>query len=51
MLSDKTIELLKSEQLWDLSAKILTVLSRRDEVQYRVKATEESIQNKLNSLK
>ena len=39
-----------STDLWDASAKILTELSRRDDVQYRVKATEESIQKKLSSL-
>ena len=43
-------EKLASDQLWDLSAEILTELSRRDNVQYRIKATEESVQKKLLSL-
>ena len=44
-------EKLSSEQLWDLSAEILTELSRRDNVEYRIKATEESVQKKLLSLR
>ncbi len=43
-------EKLSSDQLWDLSAEILTELSRRDDVEYRIKATEESVQKKLLSL-
>ena len=43
-------EKLSSDQLWDLSAEILTELSRRDGVSYRVQATEESVKNKLESL-
>ena len=43
-------EKLSSDQLWDLSAELLTELSRRDNVQYRIKATEESVQKKLLSL-
>ena len=39
-----------SSELWDLQAEILTELSRRDNVQYRVKATEESLQKKLATL-
>ena len=39
-----------SSELWDTTAEILTELSRRDEVQYRVKATEESVKQKLESL-
>jgi len=38
---------LKTEELWDLTAEILGELSKRDGVQYRVKATEESVQAKL----
>ncbi len=38
---------LKTEELWDLSAEILTELSRRDGVDYRIKATPESVQRKL----
>ena len=48
--SEATLKLHKSEQLWDLNAKILTELSRRDNVEYRIKATEESVQKKLLSL-
>jgi hypothetical protein len=39
-----------SSKLWDISAEILTELSRRDEVQYRVKATPESVEKKLEAL-
>ena len=41
---------LKTEELWDLTAEILGELSKRDGVQYRVKATEESVQEKLERL-
>ena len=41
---------LKTEELWDLSAEILTELSRRDGVSYRIKATEESVQSKLEEI-
>ena len=39
-----------SSELWDLQAEILTELSRRDNVEYRVKATEESRIGKLSTL-
>jgi hypothetical protein len=39
-----------SSELWDNAAEILTELSRRDEVQYRVKATPESVKKKLEAL-
>jgi len=39
-----------TEKLWDLSAEILTELSRRDGVSFRVKATDESVKNKIDSL-
>jgi hypothetical protein len=39
-----------TDDLWDLSAEILTELSRRDDVDYRIKATEKSVQKKLLSL-
>ena len=39
-----------TDDLWDLSAEILTELSRRDDVEYRIKATEKSVQKKLLSL-
>jgi len=38
---------LSNETLWDLVAEILTELSERDSVQYRIKATEESLAQKL----
>jgi len=41
---------LRSEELWDLSAEILTELSRRDGVDYRIKATPESVQRKLEDI-
>ena len=39
-----------TEKLWDLSAEILTELSRRDGVSFRVKATDESVKSKIDSL-
>ena len=39
-----------SSELWDLQAEILTELSRRVNVEYRVKATEESRIRKLSTL-
>tara|TARA_R100000008_G_C3515359_1_gene131027 strand:- start:488 stop:700 length:213 start_codon:yes stop_codon:yes gene_type:complete len=41
---------LSTERLWDLSAEILTELSRRDSVQYQVKATRESLELKIKAL-
>ena len=41
---------LKSQELWDLTSEVLTELSRRDGVSYKVKATEESVKNKLEVL-
>jgi len=41
---------LKTEELWDLSAEILTELSRRDGVSYRIQATEDSVKTKLETL-
>ncbi len=35
---------LSSSSLWDLVAEVLTELSHRDKVDYRVKATEESVE-------
>ena len=40
-----------SEDLWDLQAAILTELSRRDEVQYQVRASKESLKDKFNQLR
>ena len=39
-----------TEKLWDLSAEILTELSRRDGVSFHIKATDESVKNKIDSL-
>jgi len=39
-----------SSELWDITAEILTELSRRDDVDYRVKATKESVKKKIESL-
>ena len=39
-----------NEELWDLQAEILTELSRRDDVQYRVRASKESVIEKLKTL-
>lgn len=36
-----------TSELWDISSEILTELSRRDKVEYRVVATEESIKAKM----
>jgi len=40
-----------SEDLWDLQAAILTELSRRDEVQYQVRVSKESLDNKFKQLR
>jgi len=40
-----------SEDLWDLQAAILTELSRRDDVQYQVRASKESLDNKFKQLR
>ena len=39
-----------SSELWNITAEILTELSRRDEVEYRVKATPESVKMKVEAL-
>ena len=39
-----------SEELWYLCSNILTELSSRDSVKYKVQATEESVAQKLNTL-
>tara|TARA_R100000808_G_C2056127_1_gene89555 strand:+ start:90 stop:242 length:153 start_codon:yes stop_codon:yes gene_type:complete len=41
---------LKTEELWNLASEILTELSRRDGVSYRIKATDESVKTKIESL-
>ena len=37
-------------QMWDKVAELLTELSRKDDVEYRVKATPESVNSKLCKL-
>jgi hypothetical protein len=39
-----------SSELWDTTSEILTELSRRDGVVYRIKATSESLDKKLKNL-
>jgi len=41
---------LDTNELWDLSAEILTELSHRDNVSYRVKATDESVAKHISEL-
>ena len=50
MIDFKINKDLKTEELWNLSAEILGELSKRDGVQYRVKATEKSVAEKLERL-
>lgn len=40
-----------SSELWNITAEILTELSRRDQVDYRVMATPESVRKKTNGIK
>ena len=44
---DKHLPSKTNEDLWDLQAAILTELSRRDDVQYRVRASKESLDEKF----
>jgi len=37
-------------ELWDIAAEILTELSRRDKVTYKIRATPESVEQKLETL-
>ena len=41
----------ETNDLWDLQAAILTELSRRDDVQYQVRASKESLNNKFKQLR
>ena len=41
---------LSNETLWDLAAEILTELSERDSVQYRVRATEPTVAPRMRQL-
>lgn len=40
-----------SSELWDIAAEIITELSRRDKVDYRVRATPESVKQKLEAIR
>ena len=50
--NDQIVEVsnLTTEELWDMTALFTTELSRRDEVQYCVCATPESVKLKLSKL-
>ena len=39
-----------TDDLWDLSAEILTELSRRDGVDFRINATRDSVEKKVATL-
>lgn len=39
-----------SSELWDITSEILTELSRRDDVKYKVMATPQSVKKKLENL-
>ena len=39
-----------TEKLWDLSAEILTELSRRDGVDFRIRATRDAVNKKVTTL-
>ena len=47
---DMKRHVLSKETLWDLAAEILTELSERDSVQYRIRATEQSVAEKLEQV-
>ena len=47
---DKQLPSKTNEDLWDLQAAILTELSRRDDVQYRVRASKESLDEKFREI-
>ena len=48
--ADTHLPIKSSEDLWDLQAAILTELSRRDDVQYRVRASKESLDEKFREI-
>jgi len=50
--NDKVVEVsnLTTGELWDMTALFTTELSRRDDVEYRVCATSESVKLKLSKL-
>ena len=47
---DKHLPSKTNEDLWDLQAAILTELSRRDDVEYRVRASKESLNEKFREI-
>tara|TARA_Y100001938_G_scaffold138307_1_gene203582 strand:+ start:85 stop:264 length:180 start_codon:yes stop_codon:yes gene_type:complete len=47
---DKHLPSKTNEDLWDLQAAILTELSRRDDVEYRVRASKESLNEKFKEI-
>ena len=47
----RLVENAVTDDLWDLSAEILTELSRRDEVEYRISAVSDSVEKKVAKLK
>ena len=50
MIDFQINKVLKTEEIWDVPSQILGELSKRDGVQYRVKATEKSVAEKLERL-
>ena len=40
----------ETDDLWDLQAAVLTELSKRDSVQYRVRASDSSVKAKLDTV-
>ena len=46
----RLVENAVTDDLWDLSAEILTELSRRDGVNFRIRATEQSVKTKIETL-
>ena len=46
----RLVENAVTDDLWELSAEILTELSRRDNVQYRVSAASDSVEKKVTKL-
>ena len=49
-LVDKHLPSKTNEDLWDLQAAILTELSRRDDLQYRVRSSKESLDEKFREI-
>ncbi len=47
----RLVENAVTDDLWDISAEILTELSRRDQVEYRISAASDSVEKKVSKLK